>query len=144
VVTFFVETLLNVVSLVLFQRHIAQKAKLTIRSSSNATKRSQSQSVNSPESAESVKNSPGGRKMTNLVLFMSTSGFIHSLILLSHTIYGLIYSKPSLTLKSLLFCAFFASTLRHALNFAQFYWFNTAFQKEARVILAKMKLISNT
>jgi hypothetical protein len=139
-VTFFLETVLNVISLVLFQRHFAQKAKLTIRSLS-APKQKQSTSVSA--SQEMNRESPGGHKMAYLVLFMSASGFLHSLILLSHVMYSLIYPKPGLTVKTLLFCGHFASAIRHAVNFVQFYWFNSAFRKEARALLAKMELISN-
>jgi hypothetical protein len=67
--------------------------------------------------------SVGGRNMANLVLAISVTGFAHNSLLLTHTIYTLINPKPSLPLKILQFSAAFVSSLRHAINFHQFYFF---------------------
>jgi hypothetical protein len=81
--------------------------------------------------------------MANLVLFISVTGFAHHLILLTQVVYTLIYPKPTLTLRILIFSQFFASTVRHALNFVQFYSFNSAFRKEARAALAQINRVRN-
>jgi hypothetical protein len=141
-VTFFVEMVLNIISLVLFQRHLANKARLVHRPSGHT--RPESTTANrTNQTAENSRDSPGGRKMANLVLFKSVTGFVHHSFLLALVMYSIFNSNPGLTTKTLIFSSYFASTVRHALNFAQFYMFNTAFRNEARVVLAQIKLINN-
>jgi hypothetical protein len=160
VVTFFIETLLNVISLFLFQRHLAKKRILTrpilattrpnvitiqqpktTAVTSHAQPRSQVElnQVNGPSSgADSV----GGRNMANLVLMMSVTGFLHNMILLAYTIFYLLNPKPSLLVKILQFGSSFGSSLRHAINFLQFYFFNTNFRKETRLVFSKLSIFN--
>jgi hypothetical protein len=164
VVTFTVETVFNVISLILFQRHLANKAKILGPSPSaglasvskpnlsiNKTgsvmpikRASRGMSLGNALTGNSGNNDPsaGGRKMANLVLIMSVTGFAHNAILLTYTVCNLTLPL-SVFLRSLNFLAYFTSALRHAINFLQFYLFNTAFRKETRFILAKLKIISH-
>jgi hypothetical protein len=149
-VTFVFETLLNVTSLVLFKHRLAHKAKLVITKTAKSrpihvnlveTSLSLSAANNAHKHGESSgSESAGGRNMANLVMVMSLSGFIHNMVLLSFTLYNLINPKPNLAVKTLQFSAAFASTVRHAINFVQFYFFNTIFRKEAKLVLAKIKV----
>jgi hypothetical protein len=137
VVTFFMEMVLNVISLVLFQKHLASKNKL-VGPSVNIRAAQQTR-----QAGENSRESPGGRKMANLVLFITVTGFVHHLLLLNLLVYSLLNPVVNLTLRIIIFSAFFSSTMRHALNFVQFYLFNTAFRKEARAALAQMNLVHN-
>jgi hypothetical protein len=163
-VTFFVETALNVTSLILFKRHLAHKNRLM---SGAAASRKQTKIEQAPHSShqnraassihplainlniqnstaavDSSSSSTGGKKMAHLVLTMSITGFIHNVLLVTFTVYYSVIPKPSFTMRALQFTAYFASTLRHAINFVQFYFFNSAFRKETRIVLAKIKLVS--
>jgi hypothetical protein len=155
--TFVIETFLNVFSLVLFQRHLAHKAKLTggatVMARTNRTMETEgSASLNiSQAQARPVKDEPaannsktdsgaGDRKMANLVLIMSITGFIQSILLFIYTLYSLIFTKPTVPYRSLQFCAFFSTTFRHAINFVQCFFFNTNFRKEALIFFAKFKV----
>jgi hypothetical protein len=141
-VTFLVEMVLNVISLVLFRRHLANRAKL-IKPKGNI-RRDTTTALQINQAEENSRESPGGRNMANLVLFRSVTGFVHHFLLLALILYSIVSPIPNLITRILMFTTFFASTLRHALTFAQFYMFNTAFRKEARVVLIHIKLINNT
>jgi hypothetical protein len=149
IITFIFETFLSLTSLVLFQRHLAHKAKLVGPSAgfnltviegtmdgggslATATNRTTARSKNEP--------SAGGRNMANLVLVKSTTGFVHNMFLTTYTMYYLNYPKVSVTLRILQFCSYFASTLRHSVNFLQFYFFNTTFRREARVFFGRVQI----
>jgi hypothetical protein len=150
--TFAGETLLNVISLVLFQRHLARKHLLTAHHAlavtrqtalsikrkpiSNQTTRTSQRETDNQLNNES--SSPGGRNMANFVLTMSITGFIHNVLLTTFTLYNLNFPKPSFTLKILQFCSAFSSNVRHAVNFFQFFFFNTAFRKETRLFILKL------
>jgi hypothetical protein len=146
--TFFVETALNIGSLVLFQGYLAQKQRLT---SVLVTRRQMSHlnghnsnfvsSIRVRENSDVLEaESPGGRNMANLVLFMTITGFVHNTLLTTFTVYNLIDPRPSLPLKLFQFVNVFASAVRHATNFLQFYLFNSNFRKEARTVLASFGL----
>jgi hypothetical protein len=149
-VTFVFETTLNVFSLYLFQRHLAQKARLTNPGANNRhhSLQSDGSTLNNarqvPAAATNRNESSGGKNMAKLVLVISITGFIHNSLLLAFTVYYLVFTKPTLMLKILQFISNFASTLRHAFNFVQFYFFNTNFRKEARLVFANIKLGSNS
>jgi hypothetical protein len=136
IVTFFMGTVLNVISLLLFQRHLKSKKLLVGPSAIRANQQPR-------QVGENDRMSPGGRQMTNLVLFITVTGFFHHSLLLNLLVYSLYNPQITLTLRIIIFFAFFSSTLRHALNFVQFYLFNAAFRKEVRVALAQMKLVNN-
>jgi hypothetical protein len=138
VVTFIIETVLSVVSLVLFQRHLAHKVKLT-RTSTVTRARLNEQMLTTAGPASSNEQETGGRKMANLVFVMSITGFVHNAIMLTYTVFNLT-SKANTFLRVLGFVAYFSSTVRHSVNFVQFYCFNTAFRTETRVVLNKMRL----
>jgi hypothetical protein len=154
IVTFFFETVLNIISLVLFRRHLAQKNKLQAakmgtgtvnrgRVSVISTAQHQTHFSNSVTyQATSANESTGGRNMANLVLVNTITGFVHNVLLTTFTIYNLNYPKPSLTQRTIQFSSYFASTVRHALNFVQFYSFNTTFRKETQLSLRKLKCFS--
>jgi hypothetical protein len=152
VITFAIETVLNVTSLILFQRHLANKRKLVVLNANvfaltTMIRNREFTMTNTTQIRTNHKNhvynkSVGSRNMADLVLVKSITGFVHNIFLTSFTMYYLFYPKVSLTLRILQFCAYFASTVRHAINFHQFYFFNTAFRKEARFLLAKLKLVS--
>jgi hypothetical protein len=92
-------------------------------------------------SIEKNESSAGGRNMANLVLVKSTTGFVHNMFLTTYTMYYLNYPKVSVILRVLQFCSYFASTLRHAVNFLQFNFFNVTFRREARLFFGKIKII---
>jgi hypothetical protein len=141
-VTFLVETVLNVISLVLFRRHLANRAKL-VRPSGHIG-RETTTAHQTGQAGESSRESPGGRNMANLVLFISSvTGFVHHSLLLTVVVYAIFYPVPTVINKALVFATFFASNLRHALTFVQFYMFNSAFRKEALAVLASIKRIYN-
>jgi hypothetical protein len=146
VVTFFFENVLNLISLVLFNRHLAKKHRLVAPHATNMTVATLQNVQNNSEHkakedhALNGEESAGGRNMAHLVLVKSLTCFIHNTLLTTFTMYFLVNPGVSLTLRILQFCAYFASTLRHAFNFVQFYSFNTNFRKEARLIFVKFKL----
>jgi hypothetical protein len=146
-VTFFVETALNVTSLILFLRHLTQKNRLMnemgivrratrlAASTNNSLHHLSNMRRNS--AVNNLLSTPGGRNMANFVLTVSITGFIHNVLLVTFTVYYSIMPKPSLTMRALQFTAYFASTLRHAINFIQFYFFNKSFRKEVRLLVKK-------
>jgi hypothetical protein len=163
IVTFLFEAVLNVISLVLFKRHLAQKTRLVagaprLSSAAQSNQRNRVSSIVAPVvhirpissvghhlgGSGSSSHSAGVRNMALLVLFKAITGFIHNVLLLTFTVYVLIYPKPTFTLKILQFCAYFASTLRHAVSFPQFYAFNLTFRKEARLALSKMNFLNKS
>jgi hypothetical protein len=152
VFTFLIEILLNMTSLALFQSHLAKKAKLVAPppghniSMVETINHNASFAMTARQSHARGKNesSAGGRNMANLVLVKSASGFAHNMFLTTYTMYYLNNPKVSLTLRILQFCSYFASTLRHAINFLQFYFFNTTFRKEARIFFGKIKIVNTT
>jgi hypothetical protein len=113
--TFGFETVLNIISLILFQRHLAQKTKLTgpkmsvvnrpkeggRRSTAHVftTSRITHQTAELEDPAGEGGRSAGGRKMANLVLVTSVTGFIHNVLLTTYTMYYLNFPKVSLTLR---------------------------------------------
>jgi hypothetical protein len=154
IITFFLETVLNVISLFLFRRHLTQKNKLqapktggtvvmyrggvsvisTAQNHTHVTSTLASQATNTNELS-------GGRNMANLVLVNTITGFIHNVLLTTFTIYNLNYPKPSLTLRIIQFCSYFASNVRNAINFLEFYLFNTTFRKETKLSLRKLNFV---
>jgi hypothetical protein len=160
IVTFFIETLMNVISLILFKRHLANKATLvgpraslrkpTERSDVRQTVSSvvtQTRIITNPSrvgddqsSSGSGGGSAGGKNMANLVLMKSVTGFIHNVALTTQSFYYLMNPKPTVTLRIIQFSAYFATTTRHAMNFVQFYFFNTNFRKEANLVFSKCHL----
>jgi hypothetical protein len=145
VVTFAVETILNITSLILFRQHLANRVKLTGKNtlivptgSPTITANVQITAKNEEDHAGGGGESAGGRNMAFLVLFMSFTGFVHNVLLTGFQLYSLIFQKPTAQSRSFQFCAFLASTVRQAINFLQFYWFNTVFRKTAHVLFAKM------
>jgi hypothetical protein len=146
VVTFSVETFLNVLSLVLFQRHLAHKSLLTGASvAMTRTNRSiQKESARTVRSSSTTnlsrsESGAGGRNMAYLVLFMSVTGVIHSVLLFAYTLWAVLITKTTVSYKALQFSAFLATTLRHGINFVQCYLFNTSFRMEANAVIAKFK-----
>jgi hypothetical protein len=145
-VTFAVETILNITSLVLFKQHLENRARLiginvTLigqNVSTTATVNVQALAKNNEEDHASGE-SAGGRNMAYLVIFLSLTGFVHNVLLTGFQFYSLIYPKPSAQSRAFQFCAFLASAVRHAINFLQFYWFNNMFKKTARGLFVRMK-----
>jgi hypothetical protein len=166
--TFAIETVLNIFSLVLFQRHLAHKATLvgpkpnTNRHNQNVQHHVDADvdgSITDPNNATTITTngrsrrtgeshssssggSTGGRKMANLVLIKSVTGFVHNVLLTTQSFYFLNNPKTSVTLRSIQFSAYFATNVRHAINFLQFYFFNAAFHKEALIALAETRLVN--
>jgi hypothetical protein len=95
---------------------------------------------------ESKNQSPmaGGRNMANLVLTQSITSFIHDFLLLSYTVFMLIYPKTSLTTKVLQFVSHFVTAVRHAMNFLQFYFFNSKFRDEIHFVYAKLRKVGES
>jgi hypothetical protein len=150
-VTFIIETVLNVTSLVLFKRHLAHKAKLlstkTIKAKpiqANLLETSTSHSAANSAHKHGESESAGGRNMANLVMVMSLSGFVQNMIQLVFTVCTLVNSKPNLGIKALQLTASFASTVRHAMNFAQFFCFNSNFRKETKLVFANIKFFNKS
>jgi hypothetical protein len=150
-ITFVFETTLNVFSIYLFQRHLAQKARLTHPTANfrhSHSLQSDCSTLNNVRHVSAVaankSESSGGKNMAKLVLVISITGFIHNSLLLTFTVYYLVFTKPTLMLKILQFVSNFASTLRHAINFVQFYFFNSNFRKEARLVFANIKFANNS
>jgi hypothetical protein len=141
VVTFFVMTGLNFVSLILFQRHLSHKASLGAVIRLGLRTLNQDRGLDEPNS-NSIRYT-GGRNMARLVLFISITGFVHNVFLTTYTLLYLT-TPNSDYVRTLNFCAYFSSTLRHAINFAQFYLFNTHFRKEARIVFTKIKILKAT
>jgi hypothetical protein len=150
VVTFFVETVLNVLSLVLFNRHLEKKRRLVAPTAINmvlavvANTRNDFKNNVKESQASNGAESAGGRNMANLVLVKSLTCLIHNILLTAFTVFFLINPKLSLTIRILQFCAYFASALRHAFNFVQFYLFNASFRNEARFIFVELKLANSS
>jgi hypothetical protein len=161
VITFVIETFLNVASLVLFKRHLTRKATLV--------RRNQTDMINIVIAQNNISNIPilsnfirpqytpilkqdryrngladGGRNMAYLVLVKSITGFIHNVLLITFTMYYLNYPQPGLTMRVLQFGAYFASTVRHAVNFFQLYLFNRSFRKEVRSLFGNIKAFNNS
>jgi hypothetical protein len=86
--------------------------------------------------------SAGGKQMANLVLVTSITGFVHNVLLTTQSFYYLMNPKPTLTLRIIQFSAYFATNVRHAMNFLHFYFFNTIFRKEASKVFARFHLIN--
>jgi hypothetical protein len=156
-VTFFIETMMNVISLILFKRHLAHKATLVgpKASQKRPPERNDARTVSSvitqtriitapsragDDQSSSGGGSAGGKKMANLVLMKSVTGFIHNVSLTTQSFYYLINPKPTVTLRIIQFSSYFATTFRHAMNFVQYFFFNTNFRKEANLVFAKFRL----
>jgi hypothetical protein len=136
VVTFFVITGLNVVSLILFQRHLSKKTRL-VSTIGIVNRTTLDRNRELDESGGSSSRSTGGRNMAKLVLSTSVTGFIHNVFLTTFTLMYLTTPNGGTTSKVLNFCAYFSSTLRHAINFVQFYFFNTNFRNESNIVFAR-------
>jgi hypothetical protein len=142
--TFLIETVLNAVSLVLFKRHLSNKVTLgggggsLLRPIGAASQRH----VEKKDHASHA--SVGGRNMAMLVLVNSVTGFVHNVLLLAFTLSYLIGTQSIILSRVLNFSAYFSSTVRHAVNFLQFYLFNTYFRKEANIFFAKIKFSRST
>jgi hypothetical protein len=152
IVTFAFETVLNLYSLYLFQRHLARKARL-IAAETSMIVRGQTMANNSvtiapnqlttkpsrrPGNSDAGGNSgkgSGGRNMANLVLVNSITSFIHNVIT-TYTLYYLNNPKPTLILRALQFMYYFATVVRHATNFFLFY-FSTLILEERRSIFSE-------
>jgi hypothetical protein len=147
-ITFFVETALNVISLILYQRRLSQKRRLHTNSVTTRTHKTLNQTetqgiasiqpgsiaaIEQNNDTAEVSTSAGGRNMANLVLTQTISSFIHDTLLLSYTLFILINPKPGLTSKVLQFVSAFATAVRHAANFLQFYFFNSKFRNEIHI-----------
>jgi hypothetical protein len=148
VVTFFVETVLNMISVVLFRRHLSKKATLvgtnrsaTTKKPSNTITKSLANTSNDTQASSSNGPSAGGRNMANLVIFKTVTGFFHNVILTTYTMWVVVSPQPTPTYRMLMFLSYFASTLRHSINYFQFYYFNTAFRNEARLLIQKTGLV---
>jgi hypothetical protein len=152
-ITFFVETALNVVSLILFQRYLAYHNSVTINGlvsrRAKALNHIHTQGSGSVQpvrdiAAEqhnnTVDTSAGGRNMANLVLTQTVSSFIHDTLLLSYTLNMLINPKQADTSRILQLVSTFATAVRHSINFLQFYFFNSKFREEVCIVLMRMKL----
>jgi hypothetical protein len=149
IVTFFIETVLSIISLILFRRHLKNKRKLHPSATGTVAVNVGDLSLMTAASSHrpsylrlqtSITNEfAGARNMANLVLVNTITGFVHNVLLTTFTMYNLNYPKPSLTLRIIQFCSYFASTLRHALNFIQFYSFNINFRKETKLSLRSLK-----
>jgi hypothetical protein len=144
--TFLAETTLNIISLVLFQRHLAHKASLVggqrnttaLDATKDGTSVVGTNALRSQAGQRGNSESPGGRNMANLVLVKSSTGFVHNMFLTTYTIYYLNNPKVSLTLRILQFCSYMASTFRHGINLALLYSFNTSFRKEVYLVISKI------
>jgi hypothetical protein len=144
--TFIVETLLNITSLVLFKRHLARKVRLQApRLDTIIQTQGGGQTMPSGKTRRSMSREAGtgGRHMADFVLVMSVTGFATNMMQLFYTLYFTANPKPTLIMRLLQFIAFFASTFRHAINFVLFYAYNVNFRKETKIVLIKLKLTNN-
>jgi hypothetical protein len=148
VITFAVETLLNVVSLVLLHRHLVHKAHL-VHHAPHTTLHAM---VILPKITAKPATGAGGhgngsgsahesRNMQHLVLVKSVTGFIHNVLLITFTLFYLNNPSSTLTLRIVQFNAYFASTVRHAINFILFYFFNSTFREQTHLVCARVNLI---
>jgi hypothetical protein len=162
VVTFAFETVLNITSLVLFQRHLARKRRIVVavyphtrhennNKSNNSAVMMNTTTAGAGSSMHTAHNennrnnggesegSAGGRNMAMLFMLLSVTGFAHSSLLTGYTLYGLVYPKQGVASRVLQFSSTFASALRHAANFLLFYFFNATFRKTAREVFVNMR-----